>query len=369
MGSFTMPASNSLLPMFALCCIFLLTACEQSAKQVAEPIVRPVKLFTVNAGGGGVIRQFPAVAEPSENVRLTFRVSGKLTRVLVRPGQTVKTGELLATLDNTDFALRLEQANARYDLAKTQYDRAGQLLSQKLISQSVYDEAKAQFQVAAADLKTSETAVSYTELHAPFSGIISRQLVDNHENVAAQQPILELQLRDSVDIVIQVPEDVISNVKKDLDYQPEVVFDSHPQYRYRAKVKEWDARPDPATNSYKVVFTMPNPEDFNLLSGMTANVIAEMDKVNRNEQHVIYIPASAIFSPAEQSIVQQAKYVWIYDANTQKVTQRQIIVAELTSAGLAVTAGLSVGEQIVSAGVQQLSEGQQVRPWQRERGL
>jgi RND family efflux transporter MFP subunit len=364
-----MLAKNSLFLFLVAASVSLLVACEPAPEPTAAPLIRPVKLFTVNSGGVGVIRQFPAVAEPSENVRLTFRVSGKLTKVLVRPGQNVKQGELLAKLDDTDFALIVEQATARYELAKTQFERAQQLIDQKLVSQSVFDEAKAQFQVAAADLKTSQASLSYTELHAPFAGIISRQLVENHENIAAQQPILELQLRDSVDIVIQVPEDVISNVKKDIDYQPEVVFDSHPQFRYRAKVKEWDTRPDPATNSYKVVFTMPNPQDFNLLSGMTANVIVEMDKISRNEQRVSYIPASAIFSPPQQGISGQEKFVWVFDTNTQQVSQRRITVGELTSAGLAVIAGLNTGEQIVSAGVQQLVEGQQVRPWQRERGL
>lgn len=364
-----MPANNSLSSVFVLSAVLLIVACEPATAPVTEPVVRPVKLFTVNAGGAGVIRQFPAVVEPSENVRLAFRVSGKLTQVLVRPGQTVAEDQLLAKLDDTDFALLVEQASARYQLAKTQFERSEQLINQKLVSQSVFDEAKAQFQVAAADLKTSEASLSYTELHAPFGGIISRQLVENHENIAAQQAILELQLRDSVDIVIQVPEDVISNVKKELDYQPEVVFDSHPEFRYRAKVKEWDARPDPATNSYKVVFTMPTPQDFNLLSGMTANVIAEMDKISRFEHYVSYIPASAIFSPPQQSVSSAQKFVWVYNADTQQVTQRLVQVAELTSAGLAVTAGLNAGEQIVSAGVQQLTEGQHVRPWQRERGL
>jgi len=364
-----MSAHYFLFPAVVFSSVFFLSACDQVSEQSVEPLVRPVKLFTVNSGGVGVIRQFPAVAEPSENVRLTFRVSGKLTQMLVRPGQAVTEGQLLAKLDDTDFALKMEQASARYELAKTQFERSEQLINQKLVSQSVYDEAKAQFQVATADLKTSNTALSYTELHAPFSGIISRQLIENHENVAAQQPILELQLRGSIDIAIQVPEDVISNVKKDLDYQPEVVFDSHPQYRYRAKVKEWDTRPDPATNSYKVVFSMPNPEEFNLLAGMTANVIVEMDKISRIENHVSYIPAGAIFSPPQQSVQNKDSFVWVYNPQSHFVALRQVSVGELTSAGLAVTDGLAPGEQIVSAGVQQLQDGQQVRPWVRERGL
>lgn len=364
-----MPAKNLLCSVFILSFVLFLSACEHATEQVTEPLIRPVKLFTVNAGGAGVIRQFPAVVEPSENVRLTFRVGGKLTKVLVRPGHSVVAGQLLAKLDDTDLALKVEQANARFELAKTQYERAEQLLAQKLVSQSVFDEAKAQFQVASADLKTSTTALSYTELHAPFAGIISHQLIENHENVAAQQPILELQLRGSIDIVIQVPEDVISSVKKELDYKPDVIFDTHPKYRYQAKIKEWNTRPDAATNSYKVVFSMPNPEEFNVFSGMTANVIVQMDKVSRHDNYISYIPASAVFSPAAQSVDEQQNYVWVYNAESQQVSQRLITIGELTSAGLAVTSGVKVGEQIVSAGVQQLSEGQQVRPWVRERGL
>jgi multidrug efflux pump subunit AcrA (membrane-fusion protein) len=114
---------------------------------------------------------------------------------------------------------------------------------------------------------------------------------------------------------------------------------------------------------------MPTPQEFNLLSGMTANVIAEMDKISRFENHVSYIPLSAIFSPPQQSVGSEQKFVWVYHADTQQVSRRAVKVGELTSSGLAVTEGLAAGEQIVSAGVQQLSEGQQVRPWQRERGL
>lgn len=361
---------NRILPVvFLLGTICLISACEPQPPQQTETVIRPVKLFTVDSGGVGVVRQFPAVVEPSENVRLTFRVSGKLTQMRVRPGQEVKAGQLLAQLDETDFALKVEQAQARYELAKTQFERAEQLNQQKLVSQSVFDEARAQYQVAAADLKTSKTALSYTEMHAPFSGIISRQLIENHENVAAQQPVLELQLRGSIDIVIQVPEDVISNVDKETQYQPEVIFDSHPNYRYRAKIKEWDTRPDPATNSYKVVFSMANPTEFNVLAGMTATVVAEMDKVSRNASRVSYIPASAVFNAPDESIEKQQSFVWVYNPQTQLVNRRPVNIGELSSEGLAVLSGVKAGEQIVSAGVQQLQEAQQVRPWVRERGL
>ena len=351
------------------CAGILLSGCAEPAPEVTEPLVRPVKLHQVGSDTGGAVRQFPAVVEPTVRANLTFRVSGKLVQLMARPGQQVQNGELLARLDDTDFKLKLDQARARYDLAQTQFARAEQLIAQKLVSQAVFDESKAQLQVAQADLSTAETALSYTRLQAPFAGIISRLLVDNHENIAAQQPIMELQVRDQVDVVIQVPEDVISNVRKDFDYQPEVVFDSHPMYRYRARIREWDSRADPATNSFKVVFSMATPTEFNVLSGMTANVIAEVSKINAAYVDALFIPASAIFLPNDTTLRSQQSYVWVYNPETGLVMRREVTVSSLTSAGAAITSGLTMGEQIVTAGVQHLSEGQHVRPWVRERGL
>lgn len=358
-------------PLFiaALCSFVVLSACSKVEPETSQQLVRPVKLHQVGVESAAAVRQFPAVVAPTERASLTFRVSGKLVQLIARPGQAVQKAELLARLDDTDFKLKLDQARAKFELAQTQFTRAEQLIAQKLVSQAVFDEAKAQLQVAQADLSTAETALSYTRLEAPFAGNISRLLVENHENVAAQQAIMELQVRDQVDVVIQVPEDVISNVRKDFDYQPEVVFDSHPQYRYRARIREWDTQADPATNSFKVVFTMPTPGEFNVLSGMTANVVAEIRKISTAYVDALFIPASAIFMPSDVKLDTQQSYVWVFDEASGTVSKRLVQISSLTSAGAAVLSGLNVGEHIVSAGVQQLTEGQQVRPWVRERGL
>lgn len=346
-----------------------LVGCSKPADVVTENPVRPVKLMTVSNGQSANIRQFPALIEPTENARLTFRVAGRLTELEVRPGQQVKKGELLAKLDPTDFQLKADQAKARYQLAKAQFERADKLITQKLVSQAMFDETQAQLQVAEADLKTSETNLSYTELLAPFSGTIARLLVDNHENVAAQQAIMELQLRDMIDVVIQVPEDVIALVKKEVNYQPNVVFDSYPEHSYPATIKEWDTRADSATNSFKVVFSMPTPKEFNVMSGMTANVLADLSQFTRIEQHSLKVPATAVFAATNQAIDDAKRSVWVFDEISSTVKLRAVTIGKLTGQGVEILSGLNDGEQIVTAGVQQLREGQQVRPWLRERGL
>jgi RND family efflux transporter MFP subunit len=346
-----------------------LVACSKAPETSSEVVVRPVKLFQITDQQSGAIRQFPALVEPTENARLTFRVAGKLTALEVRPGQNVSRGQLLARLDQTDFNLKQQQAQAKYQLAKAQFDRAASLISQKLVSQAMFDEAKAQLQVAEADLKTSETNLSYTEMRAPFSGTVSRSLVENHENVAAQQAVLELQVRDMVDVVIQVPEDVIASVRKDIEYQPDVVFDSYPALRYKASIKEWDTRADTATNSFKVVFSMATPKEFNVLSGMTANLIADLSKFTSLDVSALRVPATAVFAANDQPVDHPERFVWVYQPDSQQVQRRAVKTGRLTADGIEIESGLAVGEQVVTAGTQQLTEGQKVRPWQRERGL
>lgn len=348
-------------------CVALVTGCSKPAEPVEQQLNRPVKLHLVQDGQQKLIRQFPAIVEPTENARLTFRVSGKLTEFSIRPGQEVKKGDVLARLDATDFKLRVEQAQARYQLSKAQFDRAASLIGQKLVSQAMYDEAKAQLQVADADLKTAQTNLSYTQLVAPFSGIVSRSLVENHENVAAQQAILELQLKGMVDVVIQVPEDVIALVKKDISYQPDVIFDSYPSLSYKASIKEWDTRADTATNSFKVVFSMAAPQEFNVLSGMTANLVADISQLMRAQANLVVVPATAVFAANDQPVDASERFVWVYSEG--KVNRRAVQVGRLTAQGIEILSGLAAGEQVVTAGVLQLSENQQVRPWQRERGL
>lgn len=358
---------NSWVPVLLV--VLGLQGCSKATEPTTDAVPRPVKLFQVSDQHSGNIRQFPAVVEPTENARLTFRVSGKLTEFTVRPGQEVKKGQVLARLDATDYKLKVDQAQARYQLAKAQFDRAASLIGQKLVPQATYDEAQAQLQVAEADLKTGQTNLTYTELIAPFSGTVSRSLVENHENIAAQQAILELQLRDMVDVVIQVPEDVIATVKKDVRYQPDVVFDSYPSLRYKATIKEWDTRADPATNSFKVVFSMPTPVEFNVLSGMTANVIADLSQFTSQAQTALLVPATAVFAAADHPVASEERFVWVYLPDQQQVERRAVTTGRLTAQGIQILTGLQSGEQVVTAGTQQLQQGQKVRPWQRERGL
>ena len=183
-----------------------------------------------------------------------------------------------------------------------------------------------------------------------------------------KQNILRLETRDRMDVVIQVPEKLVARVNKDLDYHPSVVFDGFPDKSYSLTIKEWDTQADPVTLTYKVVFSLPIPEDFNLLAGMTGHVYIDPSKVTNLAKKTLIVPTEAVFSsPNEQ--LEGNQYVWVFDTDTGIVSMRQIQIGQMRQSGIEVKSGLQAGEIIVSAGVHHLKEGLKVRPWTKERGL
>lgn len=363
------PYRQPLLSVAALVLFGLVGCGEKTGSQPRAQIVRPAKIFQVADPASQSFRNFPAEVEANADSKLAFRVSGQIIEFPVKAGNEVKESQLLARLDPKDFKLHLDDRQARYELAKSQFERAKSLLERKLAPQSDYDEAKANLSVALSSLKVAKTDLEYTYLRAPFAGSIAKVMVEKYENIQAKQTILGLQTRDLVDVSIQMPESIVSRVKKETKYQPTVTFDSHPNKEFLVTVKEWDTQADPSTLTYKVVFSLPTPQDFNVLPGMTANIRIDLSKVTDFSLGNFLLPVGAVFAAEDAPLSSKLRHVWKVDPQSMKVSRIEVTVGEIRSQGIEVLSGIKSGDQVISAGVHFLSEGMQIRPWNREKGL
>jgi RND family efflux transporter MFP subunit len=360
----------TMLKLTFLASTFLfLVGCQDMPEQSnIIDIVRPVKLVQVINSQHGMVRSFPAEVVANQGSYLAFRVNGELLEFPVLAGQEVKKGQLLAKLDPEDLQLQYEQRSAQYDLASSQLNRIKSLYDKSITSKSEYDQALANKQVAESAFKIARTNLENSELRAPYSGTVAKVFVKNFESVVAKQNILRLETRDMMDVVIQVPEKIVARVNKNLDYHPSVVFDGFPSKSYRLTIKEWDTQADPSTLSYKVVFTLPIPTDFNLLAGMTGHVYIDHSKITELPAKKLFIPVEAVFSEQTQAINNNA-YVWLFDKHTSTISKQPVVVGKMYDQGIEVLSGLSVNDVIVGAGVHHLKQGLKVRPWAKERGL
>lgn len=351
---------------------FLLVACDDKQVEEAKELVRPAKIVTVGDLLSQAVREFPGEVEASDKAEQAFRVSGELIKLPAKAGMKIKKGQLLARLDPKDYKLKLDDRKAKYDLAKVQYERADKLIEQKLIPIADFDKAKSRMLTSKSDLALAQADYDYTFLRAPFAGVVSRVLVDNHENVLAKQTILHVQSVDKIDISIQLPESFFALIrdKRDKKARSIVTFDTHPKYRYTdAVLKELDTEADPKTNTYRAKITMDAPTEFRAFSGMTVTVKVDFSDILRDRGDKIVVPAVAVFAAEDKPVNDKERYVWLLDLDSMRVKRSAVTVGKLHNNGIEITSGLKAGDQIIAAGVHFLTESQQVRPIVRERGL
>lgn len=336
----------------------LLTGCNKAISEPAEPLIKPVKLLAVKDLTVDDSDAFLARIDATYRAQLSFQVGGEVEKLLVRMGQGVEKGEVLATLDPKDLQLALDAAQAQYALAKTQWERAKSLYSKKLISTDSYDQKETQYKAALASFEQAKTDLSYTKIQAPFDGVVSYTYVKPYQVVGEKQEILNLIDNTTLDVSFTLPVSYAESVSLSALKNAEmwVTMDSEPSKRIPGKFKEISTQPNIDTNSYEAIVTITRPTDRNLLTGMTGQVhIAKQSKSN-----AMTLPTSAWVNKQKKQ-----GEVWVMDSSTQQVSK---VTLSLNESG-AIESGLDNNDYVVIAGVERLVEGQVVKAWIREEGI
>ena len=198
-----------------------------------------------------------------------------------------------------------------------------------------------------------------TKLRAPFDGFIQKKYVENYQKVQMGQGIVCLINPNKLQVQFTMPETNITYFST--PYTIYVEFDNYKGVRFKAKVKEYvEASPDGSGVPVFLYIDDPefNLEKYKIAVGFSCRVILNIESQSFNEGAVL-IPLSAVVADEVNS---DNKFVFVYNPQTQKVERRKITEKELVGKdGVVVTEGLKAGEQIVTAGVTRLVEGQQVK--------
>ncbi|MEP5765890.1 MAG: efflux RND transporter periplasmic adaptor subunit [Halieaceae bacterium] len=354
-----------------LSAMLFITACAEEDELRPMP-VRPVKTFTVGGADASAQRRFPGVIEASQRADVSFRLPGTLQEILVNEGEVVEKDQLLARLDPTDFKLRLENQQAKFDNSSRNFKRAESLVTKGAISRMDYDRMEAEYRSLSATLKQAKQDLDYTQLRAPFDGVIASRAVDNFQDVLAKQTIFRLQNIDQLDVRISVPENLIGGFRARTRTQAEgsegsavinalAYFEARPEDALRLQFKELATKADQQTQTFRVTFTMPAPEEFLVLPGMTVNVGIDFPASGKLSS-AMWVPLYAV--QADSAL---GNRVWILDPATMTVSSQSVKVAEVSGDFIQVVSGLEGGEEIVSIGADYLAEGMKVsRMRQRE---
>lgn len=320
-----------------------------SCSEPSQPYVassRPVKTIVVGDSSSGDSRTFAAVVDAIQKADISFRVSGKIQKILVKEGDEVKKDQLLAELDPTDFTIQLEDRKASYTTAKANFDRAKELVEKGAISKVDHDNIRAKYFTARAKLDEAEQDLLYTRLKANFDGYIAKRHVENFEEVVASQTIFSLQDISALKIIIDVPENLMVSLKKSPTAQRKLSasFTNIKGVNFPLSYMESTTKADPTTKTFKITLKMDAPSDYNILPGMTATVSAEVLQTELDNDTAVSLPSSAVVADNDK----QAS-VWIVNEETMTVNPKTVTVSSIIGDSILVT-GLNGGERVVTAG-------------------
>jgi RND family efflux transporter MFP subunit len=337
-----------------------ISGCSEPVEQVMESPVRPAKILTVSSATDSRQLNLPAVIEASNTSVLTFQVSGNIEELPVTEGQEVTRGTVIARLDQRDYRNNLQQAQAQFSTADTDFQRAARLLEQDAIAKSVYDQRLGALDVARATLDTAQKAFDDTVLRTPFDGIVASVAAEQFDNISPQTQIVTLQTTGAAEAVVQLPSVLVANADRITPRDTYISLDAAEGERVPAEFLSLSTLADASTQTFTGRFKFTPPEGFNILPGMTGSLHATVDLGDESGNVIpqIVIPLAAVLTEAED------KFVWVVDMETMIVSKRSVTLQEGIGEQLVVLAGLSEGEAIVGAGASYLFEGMQIRPYE-----
>ncbi len=337
-----------------LASIGAVAACEENETATTPEVVRPVRAIKVADPTSLENRTFPGRARASVEVNLAFEVTGRLVEFPIDVGDKVAEGQVLARLDPRDFQNALQAAEAEGARAEAQRDRVAQAAATGAVSQQDLTDAEAALRVAEAEARIRAKALEDSVIAAPYAGTIAAKYVDNFQNVSAKQAIARILDTTRIEMVVNIPESLISVVPYIDDAW--VRFDAFPDRVVPARVSEIGTEASETTRTYPVTVIMDQPEDFTILPGMAGRAGGSGDLPGDRGLAAVHVPVSAVFTDGKEG----ESFVWVIDEQAGTVHRREVRTGALTNVGIRVEDGLEPGEWIATAGVHYLREGQKV---------
>lgn len=345
----------------AVCILIILmslTGCTKTETVKNEaPLVRSqlVKMdgFVQSASYSGEVRG-------RYETQLAFQTSGKIIKRNVDIGSAVNPGDILMEIDPKDLqqavnssSAQVSSAQSQLSLAKSDLDRYKRLYESNAVSRAEYEQYQNAYNVtgdavkqALAQYNQNVNQLGYTTLCADCPGLISRIAAEVGQVVSAGQTVITLVQDGEREVEISIPENRIEELRQ--AQQIRVTFWALPNVDIEGKVREISPVADTITHTYDVhISLLDPPQEINL--GMTADV----KLANNSGEKTVFIPLSAIYQTGN------TPEVWVVKNGT--VTLKPVKIGTFGDGKVQVLEGLQDGDVIVTAGVDKLREGQEVR--------
>ena len=328
-------------------------------------------VVTVGTKSASMQTNYPATVKGVQDVQISPKVSGFITQINVKEGQTVGAGQVLFVLDNVTYQAQVRQAQAAVNTAQAQCNTAKLSFenSQKLYENQVvgdfelqsatntYESAKAGLAQAQAALASAKEALSFCYVKSPAAGVVGTLPYKVGALVSAANVLTTVSNISSMEVYFSMSEKDVLDMSKAAGSQTAALneipavklqLSDGTIYDHEGRVTKMSGVIDQTTGTIQVIALFPNPEKL-LKSGGSGSII-----IPHSSSSAIVIPQSCVME------VQNKKFVYTV-GNDNKVKYTEIKVDPQNDGNnYIVTDGLKVGDKYVTNGITKLSDGMEI---------
>ncbi len=285
--------------------------------------------------------------EGFKTVRLGFLVAGKINFIAANEGQMVSKGQLLSSLDPTNYGIAKELADIQVNQVQDEYDRLKLMYDNNSLSESDFAKISYGLQQAKAQQKLHTKNLEDTKLYSPIEGVLLKKLCETGEITGVGIPLFVVSDIRKIKVSAFIPENELHNIR--LGQTARVLIPSLDN-TFDGKIIEVGSAADVASRAFSVKIEVEN-RGMLIRPGM----IAEVKIVTAQDQKILLIPAGSILHDFNNQ-----SFVYIIDGSTGKAFRRNVSLGRAINDKIEVISGLKETDMVVSGGQQKLVDGSQV---------
>lgn len=315
---------------------------EERTFEVTNPVYRDTS----------ITKEYLAQIHSVRNIELRAMEKGYLQKILVDEGDHVKKGQLMFQIMPTIYQAELQKAKAEAEAASIEYKNTKLLADSDVVSPNELALAKANFDKAKAEVALAETHLGFTNIRAPFDGIMDYLHVREGSMLEEGELLTTLSDNSKMWVYFNVQEaeylDYIMGPDKDKKKQVELLLANNKKFNQPGIVETIEGEFDNETGNIAFRATFPNPDGI-LRNGETGNIL-----MNIPLEHALLIPQKATFEVLEK------KYVFVIDEENV-VRQKEIKVGSEIQHLFVVEEGLDQKDRILLEGIRLVKDGQEIK--------
>ncbi len=357
-----------IVPIFIFSLFFGVSAggCKGKKADANDKAKKPVPVQIMKLKPRAISRtlSFDTDVRASLEVKVFSQVPERILSMPVTEGDSIKRGQVIAVIKADTLSDSFQSASAALDAAlvdrdhlKSELARQKKLLAKRIIAQAAIDQLEARLASAEAQIKRmqalanqAQTVKSNAIIRSPIDGVIGQRFLDLGDMALPSLPICTVIQMDSVELIVDVPEQELADIRKGMTAMVSVA--RFPERQFQGVVQRIFPTIDLKTRTAQVKVVIDNPKH-QLIPGMLARVRLVTD---RHENTVVVPYSSLIIEMGQGGQVNYRAYI----LENKRAFERSVTPGIIDGDWVEVTEGLKTGQVLVTRGQHLLNNDREV---------